>query len=1388
MKNQVTNWTKALLMAVILSTSSILNAAVEDFQLSVRNMTQTASNRLEFDVYLLDTDPGQTFELASCQLGFLINSLIYTGGTLTVTINNTGSGLNVSQQFTASPSVASSLSGYPDQTLIRLAAGLPVSSGQGTIISTTSPGTLLTHFIITSTVNFIASSSPNLTFTSSSATAPLYPTRVAEFISTVSTPLVVTPGVNATVIDNSILNPPAPAAFAVTGGGSYCEGGAGVAVGLADSETGVTYTLVRGTTDLTPTVAGTGAVISFGNQTVAGVYTVRGTNAGGSTTMTGNATIVVNPLPSVPTALAGSGAACSQITANWQTSTGATAYFLDVSTSNTFATFVTGFQNRNVGTVLTYDVTGLTAGTAYFYRVRSQNTCGTSGNSGTITYSTSPASPSQPGTITGPAAPCPSTAGLTYTVAEVTNASTYTWTVPSGWTITLGQNTRTLTVTSGTAGGTVSVTASNSCGTSTARTLDVTVGTLSVAPTGISITNNNTCNGTDKTLTVTGGSLGTGAVWQWFTGSCGGTSAGTGASITVNPAAGSSTIYYVRASGTCNTTTCASGTVVVSPAVGTPTTPSPSASTICQGTISTIFTTSATNATGYVWSVNGSGNTISGTSTTGIVTWSPTFTGVATVSVYATGCGTSAIVSATATVRPTPTASISGNTTVCQNSASPSISFINPQSLPVTITYNINGINEANINVAASSSASLVVPTTTSGTFNYNLVSVAYQTAPTCSNSISGIATVTVNPTPSVTNLTESITTGSTFTVTPAGTPVGTTYTWPVPTYTGGVTGGVAQATGVASISGTLTIPSGTGTATYTVTPRTGTCVGNTFTVTVTVSSTCAPVVITADPVNASMCAGGSASFSVTATGTTPAYQWQYYNGSTWVSVANGTPTGAIYANATTTTLGVSGITAVGSYQYRVNATNCSVSSDQSNAATLTVNAIPAAPTVSLIQPDCGTATGTITVTAPTGAGMTYSINGSTYTNTTGIFTGVAPGTYTVTARSSAGCTSTGTSATITDQPPTPSVGNQTASISSGGTFTVTPAGTPVGTTYTWPVPTYTGGVTGGVAQATGVASISGTLTIPSGTGTATYTVTPRTGTCVGNTFTVTVTVSSTCAPVVITADPVNASMCAGGSASFSVTATGTTPAYQWQYYNGSTWVSVANGTPTGAIYANATTTTLGVSGITAVGSYQYRVNATNCSVSSDQSNAATLTVNAIPAAPTVSLIQPDCGTATGTITVTAPTGAGMTYSINGSTYTNTTGIFTGVAPGTYTVTARSSAGCTSTGTSATITDQPPTPSVGNQTATIGSGGTFTVTPAGTPVGTTYTWPVPTYTGGVTGGVAQATGVASISGTLTIPSGTGTAIYTVTPRTGTCVGSTFTVTVTVYLDLCTGSR
>ena len=91
---------------------------------------------------------------------------------------------------------------------------------------------------------------------------------------------------------------PAPTAFSVTGTGSYFPGGLGLPVGLADSETGVTYTLFKDDVAQVPTIPGTGEPLTFGDQ-LSGVYTVSGTNETGTTLMTGNATIAISSLPNV---------------------------------------------------------------------------------------------------------------------------------------------------------------------------------------------------------------------------------------------------------------------------------------------------------------------------------------------------------------------------------------------------------------------------------------------------------------------------------------------------------------------------------------------------------------------------------------------------------------------------------------------------------------------------------------------------------------------------------------------------------------------------------------------------------------------------------------------------------------------------------------------------------------------------------------------------------------------------------------------------------------------------------------------------------------------------------------------------------------------------------
>ena len=77
--------------------------------------------------------------------------------------------------------------------------------------------------------------------------------------------------------------------------------------------------------------------------------------------------------PAAPVANAATNVSYYSFSANWNSSSGATGYFLDVATDIGFTSYVTGYQNKNVGNVLTSSVTGLTPNTPYYYRVRAFN-------------------------------------------------------------------------------------------------------------------------------------------------------------------------------------------------------------------------------------------------------------------------------------------------------------------------------------------------------------------------------------------------------------------------------------------------------------------------------------------------------------------------------------------------------------------------------------------------------------------------------------------------------------------------------------------------------------------------------------------------------------------------------------------------------------------------------------------------------------------------------------------------------------------------------------------------------------------------------------------------------------------------------------------------------
>jgi len=92
---------------------------------------------------------------------------------------------------------------------------------------------------------------------------------------------------------------PSPTAYTVIGGGSYCIGGSGAAVGLSNPKAGKNYLLEINGIYSSTQISGTGSAISFGNQTTIGTYTVAALNSstGCSSDMSGSAIISTNPIP-----------------------------------------------------------------------------------------------------------------------------------------------------------------------------------------------------------------------------------------------------------------------------------------------------------------------------------------------------------------------------------------------------------------------------------------------------------------------------------------------------------------------------------------------------------------------------------------------------------------------------------------------------------------------------------------------------------------------------------------------------------------------------------------------------------------------------------------------------------------------------------------------------------------------------------------------------------------------------------------------------------------------------------------------------------------------------------------------------------------------------------
>jgi len=120
--------------------------------------------------------------------------------------------------------------------------------------------------------------------------------------------------------------------------------------------------------------------------------------------------------------------------------------------------------------------------------------------------------PAQPGSITGSNSACEGES-VTYSISAVSGATSYTWTVPSGWTINSGQGTTSITVMVGNNSGDVCVSACNACGCSSYTCLSITASQVLNVTDSITAPTCANNNGT-ACVSVTGGTTPYTVLWN----------------------------------------------------------------------------------------------------------------------------------------------------------------------------------------------------------------------------------------------------------------------------------------------------------------------------------------------------------------------------------------------------------------------------------------------------------------------------------------------------------------------------------------------------------------------------------------------------------------------------------------------------------------------------------------------------------------------------------------------------------------------------------------------------------------------------------------------------------------------------------------------------------
>ena len=216
--------------------------------------------------------------------------------------------------------------------------------------------------------------------------------------------------------------------------------------------------------------------------------------------------------------------------------------------------------------------------------------------------------------------------------------------------------------------------------------------------------------------------------------------------------------YYIKATTTGGCSDIKPVIVTINPL---PTAAIVGTESVCIGGISPVITfTGGAGTSPYTFTYNvngGSSSTITSVGNTATINAPTTASGsfaynvVSVEDASTTTCSQAQTGTATVTVNPLPTATITGNATVCFGGTAPVITFTGATGTsPYTFTYNINGGPSLTV-TSVGNKATINAPTTASGSFVYNLVSVVDASANACSQLQTGTATVTVNSASSAT-------------------------------------------------------------------------------------------------------------------------------------------------------------------------------------------------------------------------------------------------------------------------------------------------------------------------------------------------------------------------------------------------------------------------------------------------------------------------------------------------------------------------------------------------------------------------------------------------------------------------------------------------------------